>query len=171
MKTKTMKLWQIIAAVSGALLVFACEKPTPVEPDQPGNTEKPGNTEEPSDAKPATYEIKLKAESSFYEVEFPQSAEAGQTVTVTVTPVENVFIDAVRYNNTKATKVEDEDNTFEFEMPKKNVVLSVNSSSTVTVLPSSYFTGVADAEIAAAGDIVTVTFYVTTSRTLSAARR
>ena len=160
MKTKTMKLWQIIAAVSGALLVFACEKPTPVEPDQPGNTENPGNTEEPSDEKPATYEIKLKAESSFYEVEFPQYAEAGETVTVTVTPVENVFIDAVRYNNTKATKVEDEDNTFEFEMPKKNVVLSVNSSSTVTVLPSSYFTGVADAEIAAAGDIVTVTFYV-----------
>lgn len=167
MRTKTMKLWQILAAMSAALLVFACEDPLPVEPDQPGQTEQPenpgedpGNTEDPSDEKPTAYKISLKAESEFYEVEFPETAEPGEVVTVTVTPVENVFIDAVRYNSAKADKVEGEDNTFEFEMPKKNVVLSVNSSSTVTVLPSSYFTGNADAEIAAAGDIVTVTFYV-----------
>ena len=36
MRTKTMKLWQILAAMSAALLVFACEDPLPVEPDQPG---------------------------------------------------------------------------------------------------------------------------------------
>ena len=152
-----MKLWKFLAAMSAALLVFGCEDPLPIEPDQPEN---PGNTDGPSEEKPKTYEISLKAESEFYEVEFPESAEPGEIVTVTVTPVENVFIDAVRYNNTKATKVEDEENTFEFEMPKRKVVLSVNSSSTVTVLPSSYFTGVADTDIAAAGDIVTVTFYV-----------
>ena len=157
MRTKNMKLWKFLAAMSAALLVFGCEDPLPIEPDQPEN---PGNTDGPSEEKPKTYEISLKAESEFYEVEFPESAEPGEIVTVTVTPVENVFIDAVRYNNTKATKVEDEENTFEFEMPKRKVVLSVNSSSTVTVLPSSYFTGVADTDIAAAGDIVTVTFYV-----------
>ena len=153
---KTFRHWHIIATLSAALVAFSCEKPTPVEPDQP---EQPEQTP-PEEEKPAVYQISLKAESEFYEVEFPESAEAGETVTVTVTPVENVFIDAVRYNSTKAVKVEGEENTFEFEMPAKNVTLSVNSSSTVTVLPSSYFTGVADAQIAAAGDIVTVRFYV-----------
>lgn len=160
MKTRTMRLWQIIAVVSGALLVFACEKPTPVEPDQPNNPEQPGQTTDPEDDKPAAYQISLKAESEFYEVEFPETAVAGELVTVTVTPVEDVFVDAVRYNSTKATKVEGKENTFEFEMPKKSVTLTVNTSSTVTVLPSSYFTGVADAEIAAAGDLVTVVFIV-----------
>ena len=155
-----MRLWQIIAVVSGALLVFACEKPTPVEPDQPNNPEQPGQTTDPEDDKPAAYQISLKAESEFYEVEFPETAVAGELVTVTVTPVEDVFVDAVRYNSTKATKVEGKENTFEFEMPKKSVTLTVNTSSTVTVLPSSYFTGVADAEIAAAGDLVTVVFIV-----------
>lgn len=160
MKTRTMRLWQIIAVVSGALLVFACEKPTPVEPDQPNNPEQPGQTTDPEDDKPAAYQISLKAESEFYKVEFPETAVAGELVTVTVTPVEDVFVDAVRYNSTKATKVEGKENTFEFEMPKKSVTLTVNTSSTVTVLPSSYFTGVADAEIAAAGDLVTVVFIV-----------
>ena len=160
MKTRTMRLWQIIAVVSGALLVFACEKPTPVEPDQPNNPEQPGQTTDPEDDKPAAYQISLKAESKFYKVEFPETAVAGELVTVTVTPVEDVFVDAVRYNSTKATKVEGKENTFEFEMPKKSVTLTVNTSSTVTVLPSSYFTGVADAEIAAAGDLVTVVFIV-----------
>ena len=160
MKTRTMRLWQIIAAMSCALLVFACEKPTPVEPDQPNNPEQPGQTTDPEEEKPTAYKLSLKAESEFYEVEFPETAQAGEIVTVTVTPVEDVFVDAVRYNSTKAAKVEGEENTFEFEMPKKNVTLSVNTSSTVTVLPSSYFTGVADAEIAAAGDLVTVVFYV-----------
>ena len=152
----TFRLWHIFAALSAALIVFACEKPTPVEPEEP---EQPEQTP-PEEEEPTAYQISLKAESEFYEVEFPETAEAGETVTVTVTPVENVFIDAVRYNSAKAQKVEGVDNTFEFEMPAKNVILSVNSSSTVTVLPSSYFTGAADANIAAAGDIVTVTFYV-----------
>lgn len=157
MKTKNMRLWYILAA---ALLVFACEKPTPVVPDQPDNPDQPGQTTPPKEEKPTAYQISLKAESEFYEVEFPETAEAGEIVTVTVTPVENVFVDAVRYNSVKAQAVEGEDNTFEFEMPDKNVTLSVNTSSTVTVLPSSYFKGSADVEIAAAGDLVTVTFVV-----------
>ena len=157
MKTKNMRLWYILAA---ALLVFACEKPTPVGPDQPENPDQPGQTTPPEEEKPTAYQISLKAESEFYEVEFPETAEAGEIVTVTVTPVENVFVDAVRYNSVKAQAVEGEDNTFEFEMPDKNVTLSVNTSSTVTVLPSSYFKGSADVEIAAAGDLVTVTFVV-----------
>jgi hypothetical protein len=151
MKTRTMKLWYILIA---SLLVFACEKPAPVGPDQPG---KPTPPEEET---PTAYQISLKAESEFYEVEFPESAQAGEIVTVRVNPVENVFVDAVRYNSLRATAVEGEENTFEFEMPEKKVTLSVNTSSTVTVLPSSYFSGSADAEIAAAGDLVTVSFIV-----------
>ena len=157
MKTKTMRIWQILVA---ALVVFACEKPTPVEPDQPNNPDQPGQTTPPEEEKPTAYQISMKAESEFYEVEFPETAEAGKTVIVTVTPVENVFVDAVRYNSVKAQEVEGQENTFEFEMPEKDVTLSVNTSSTVTVLPSSYFKGSADAEIAAAGDLVTVTFVV-----------
>ena len=157
MKTKTMRIWQILVA---ALVVFACEKPTPVEPDQPNNPDQPGQTTPPEEEKPTAYQISMKAESEFYEVEFPETAEAGETVIVTVTPVENVFVDAVRYNSVKAQEVEGQENTFEFEMPEKDVTLSVNTSSTVTVLPSSYFKGSADAEIAAAGDLVTVTFVV-----------
>ena len=140
MKTRTMKLLYILIA---SLLVFACEKPTP-----------------PEEETPTAYQISLKAESEFYEVEFPESAQAGEIVTVRVNPVENVFVDAVRYNSLRAKAVEGEENTFEFEMPEKKVTLSVNTSSTVTVLPSSYFSGSADAEIAAAGDLVTVSFIV-----------
>lgn len=163
--TKNMRLWHILAAVSTALLVFACEKPTPVEPDQPNQEQpeqpdQPGQNTPPEEEVPVSYKISLKAESEFYEVGFPEEAEVGTTVTVTVTPVENVFIDALRYNSTKAEKVEGTENTFEFEMPDREVTLSVNSSSTVTVLPSSYFKGSADVEIAAAGDLVTVTFVV-----------
>ena len=71
-----MRLWQIITAMSCALLVFACEKPTPVEPDQPNNPEQPGQTTDPEEEKPTAYKLSLKAESEFYEVEFPETAQA-----------------------------------------------------------------------------------------------
>ena len=161
MKTdKVFRLWQMIAVIAAVLLISACDKQGPDVPDDPNNSDQPGQTTPPEEEEPTTYQISLKTVSEFYEVEFPEEAEAGETVTVTVTPVENVFIDAIRYNSKRADKVEGEENTFEFEMPTKDVSLSVNSSSTVTVLPSSYFKGVADAEIAAAGDLVTVRFYV-----------
>ena len=155
---------QILAITLAAFTFLSCEK-DPVEkpgPDKPG-TENPENPEDPGkedENQPKMYTISLKAESEFYEVDFPEEAEAGEIVTVRVYPVEDVYIDNVRYNNTKATPVEDEENTFEFEMPKRNVTLTFNTSSTVTVLQSTYFEGLADKEIAAAGDIVKVVFGV-----------
>ena len=162
---------QILAITLAAFTFLSCEKDPIVEkpdPEKPG-TENPENPEEPGkdpedgkedENKPKMYSISLKAESEFYEVDFPEEAKAGEIVTVRVTPVENVFVDNVRYNSTKATVVEDEENAFEFKMPEKNVTLTVNTSSTVTVLQSTYFEGLADKEIAAAGDIVRVVFGV-----------
>ena len=159
---------QILAITLAAFTLLSCEKDPIVEkpgPDKPG-TENPENPDkDPEDGKedenkPKMYSISLKAESEFYEVDFPEKAKAGEIVTVRVTPVENVFVDNVRYNSTKATVVEDEENAFEFKMPEKNVTLTVNTSSTVTVLQSTYFEGLADKEIAAAGDIVRVVFGV-----------
>lgn len=149
---------KLLTVALAALCVVACGKV-----EQPDDNTKPG-TENQDPTNPGEgeemYTISLKAESEFYEVDFPEEAEAGEIVTVRVYPVEDVYIDNVRYNNTKATPVEDEENTFEFEMPKRNVTLTFNTSSTVTVLQSTYFEGLADKEIAAAGDIVKVVFGV-----------
>ena len=159
---------QILAITLAAFTLLSCEKDPIVEkpgPDKPG-TENPENPDkDPEDGKededkPKMYSISLKAESEFYDVDFPQEAAEGENVTVKVTPVENVFIDNVRFNSTKANAVAGKENTFEFKMPKRNVTLTVNSSSTVTVLPNSYFVGQADKEVAAAGDLVTVVFGV-----------
>ena len=151
---------QLLTFALAAFCMAACGKVEKDPEQQKPDVEKPDTGKDEEEDKPAVYTISLKAESEFYEVEFPTEAQEGETVTVTVTPVENVYVDMVRYNSTKATPVEGKENTFEFTMPKKNVSLTVNTSSTVTVLPSSYFTGVADKEIAAAGDLVTVAFYV-----------
>ena len=155
----------LLAITLAAFCMVACDKV-----QQPDDDKKPGTENQEPEKNPEdgneddktekTYSISLKAESEFYEVEFPEEAKAGEIVTVRVFPVENVFVDNVRFNSTKATAVEDEENTFEFEMPKRNVTLSINTSSTVTVVASSYFKGTADKEIAAAGDRVTVTFLV-----------
>ena len=142
--SKTIKMWQMIAVLSAALLAFSCEKPDTPEPPQ----EEP---ETPSYSITAT-------ESEFYKIDFPESAKEGEDVTVTVTPVDNVTIVGVRYNSKKADLVEE--NVYTFQMPKKDVKLKVESSSTVTVVPSSYFTSKADKETAQAGDLVTVSFYV-----------
>ena len=142
--SKMVKIWQMIAVLSAALLAFSCEKPDTPEPPQ----EEP---ETPSYSITAT-------ESEFYKIDFPESAKEGEDVTVTVTPVDNVTIVGVRYNSKKADLVEE--NVYTFQMPKKDVKLKVESSSTVTVVPSSYFTSKADKETAQAGDLVTVSFYV-----------
>ena len=156
---------QILAITLAAFTLLSCEKDPIVE--KPGSdkpdTENPDKDPEDGkedDNKPEMYTISLNAESEFYEVYFPAEAAEGETVTVTVTPVENVFIDNVRFNSKKANAVSGKENTFEFKMPKRNVTLTVNSSSTVTVLPNSYFVGQADKEVAAAGDLVTVVFGV-----------
>lgn len=104
-----------------------------------------------------TYEIKAPS-SEFYTVSAPDKAEAGKVIEVTVNPVENVFVDELLFNGIQAT--EDSENTFSFEMPAESVELQVLTSSTVTVEPSSYFTGYADKDVAAEGETVTVTFTV-----------
>ena len=142
--SKTIKMWQMIAVLSAALLAFSCEKPEAPEPPQ----EEP---ETPSYSITAT-------ESEFYKMEFPESAKEGEDVTVTVTPVDNVTIVGVRYNSKKADLTEE--NVYTFQMPKKDVKLTVESSSTVTVAPSSYFRAEVDKGIAQAGDEVTVVFIV-----------
>ena len=142
--SKMVKIWQMIAVLSAALLAFSCEKPEAPEPPQ----EEP---ETPSYSITAT-------ESEFYKIDFPESAKEGEDVTVTVTPVDNVTIVGVRYNSKKADLVEE--NVYTFQMPKKDVKLTVESSSTVTVAPSSYFRAEVDKGIAQAGDEVTVVFSV-----------
>lgn len=142
--SKMIKIWQMIAVLSAALLAFSCEKPEVPEPPQ----EEP---ETPSYSITAT-------ESEFYKMEFPESAKEGEYVTVTVTPVDNVTIVGVRYNSKKADLTEE--NVYTFQMPKKDVKLTVESSSTVTVAPSSYFRAEVDKGIAQAGDEVTVVFIV-----------
>ena len=142
--SKMVKIWQMIAVLSAALLAFSCEKPDTPEPPQ----EEP---ETPSYSITAT-------ESEFYKIDFPESAKEGEDVTVTVTPVDNVTIVGVRYNSKKADLVEE--NVYTFQMPKKDVKLTVESSSTVTVAPSSYFRAEVDKGIAQAGDEVTVVFSV-----------
>ena len=152
------------AVLIAALLAFSCEKPDNPEPpkeeqEQPGNNN--GNEDGKEDGKEEpqekTYSI-TGPNSEFYQVDFPESAKEGETVTVTVTPVENVNIVAVRYNSKKADLVKE--NVYSFEMPKKDVELTVNSSSTVTVVPSSYFTYEVDKPVAEAGDLVQVIFGV-----------
>ena len=102
------------------------------------------------------YKITLEKESDFYTVEVPETAKAGEEVNVTVTPVENVFINDVQYNRKSATAISDTEYTF--TMPEKDVTIRVKTSSTVTVEESSYFKGKADKEIAKAGETVTVAF-------------
>ena len=58
------------------------------------------------------YKITLEKESDFYTVEVPETAKAGEEVNVTVTPVENVFIDDVQYNRKSATAISDTEYTF-----------------------------------------------------------
>ena len=166
MKSKmTLRLWQLTAVLCAALLAFSCEKPENPEPpkeeqEQPENNN--GNEDEKEDGKEEpqekTYSITLPTTSEFYQVDFPESAKEGETVTVTVTPVENVNIVAVRYNSKKADLVKE--NVYSFEMPKKDVEITVNSSSTVTVVPSSYFEALVDKPVAEAGDLVQVVFGV-----------
>ena len=165
MKSKmTLRLWQLTAVLSAALLAFSCEKPDNPEPpkeeqEQPGNNN--GNEDGKEDGKEEpqekTYSI-TGPNSEFYQVDFPESAKEGETVTVTVTPVEGVNIVAVRYNSKKADLVKE--NVYSFDMPKKDVEITVNSSSTVTVVPSSYFTYEVDKTVAEAGDLVQVVFGV-----------
>ena len=163
MKSKmTLRLWQLTAVLCAALLAFSCEKPDNPEPpkeeqEQPGNNNGNGNEDGKEEPQEKTYSI-TGPTSDFYQVDFPESAKEGETVTVTVTPVENVNIVAVRYNNKKADLVKE--NVYSFEMPKKEVKLTVNSSSTVTVVPSSYFTYEVDKPVAEAGDLVQVIFGV-----------
>ena len=154
-----------------ALCIVGCKKEEPQETQKPG-TETPGDSnKDPEDDDQndnknedtpgkKVFSISLKAESEFYEVEFPAEAEGGETVTVTVTPVKDVFVDEVRYNGLKATPVEGEENTFEFEMPKRKVTLTVNTSSTVTVVESTYYASEVSTTIAEAGETVTVAFGV-----------
>ena len=158
MKSKmTLRLWQLTAVLCAALLAFSCEKPDNPEPPKE-EQEKPGNNNGKEEPQEKTYGITLEATSEFYQVDFPESAKEGETVTVTVTPVENVNIVAVRYNSKKADLVKE--NVYSFEMPKKEVKLTVNSSSTVTVIPSSYFTYEVDKPVAEKGDLVQVIFGV-----------
>lgn len=146
-----------------ALMAVSCGKEQPdsgiihdPEKEEPENPKDPDDPKDPEDA--PTYTIELERESEFYQVDFPESAKEGETVTVTVTPVEKVNIVAVRYNSKKADLVKE--NVYSFEMPKKDVMLTVNSSSTVTVVPSSYFTYEVDKPVAEAGDLVQVIFGV-----------
>lgn len=157
----TLRLWKVTAVLAAALLAFSCEKPDTPQPPQneeqtPGNNEgqeKPDDGKE--DPKEPTFAITAQT-SEFYEIEFPESAKEGEDVTVTVTPVEGVTIVGVRYNSKKADLVEG--NTYTFEMPKKDVELTVESSSTVTVVESSYYAYEVDKKVAQAGDEVTVVF-------------
>ena len=144
---------QMIAVLSAALMAFSCEKPDTPEPPQ-NEQEVPGTSDGKEEQ---TFSITA-PESEFYQIDVPQTAKEGEDVTVTITPVENVTIVAVRYNSKKADLVEE--NVYTFKMPEKDVKLKVESSSTVTVVPSSYFTSKADKETAQAGDLVTVSFYV-----------
>ena len=165
MKSKmTLRLWQMTAVLIAALLAFSCEKPDNPEPpkeeqEQPGNNN--GNEDGKEDGKEEpqekTYSI-TGPNSEFYQVDFPESAKEGETVTVTVTPIEDVNIVAVRYNYKKADLVKE--NVYSFEMPKEDVEITVNSSSTVTVVPSSYFEALVDKPVAEAGDLVQVVFGV-----------
>ena len=169
MKTnRTFRLWQLAAVLSAALLAFSCEKPDNPQPPQneqetPGNNEGNGNQNEGNGGQnEPTYSITGPA-SEFYQIEFPESAKKGENVTVTVTPVEDVNIVGVRYNMKKADLVEG--NVYTFEMPDKDVKLTVESSSTVTVAPSNYYTStiLIDGEektVAQAGDEVIVGFGV-----------
>lgn len=102
-----------------------------------------------------TYEIKS-ATSKFYTVSAPDKSEPGMEIEVTVTPVENVFVNALLFNGIEAD--EKSENTFVFEMPQESVDLEVLTSSIITLEPSSYFEVSADKEIAAVGETVTVTF-------------
>ena len=151
--SRRFRMCQMIAVLSAALMAFSCEKPDTPEPPQ-NEQEVPGT----SDGKEEQSFSITAPESEFYQIEVPQTAKEGEDVTVTVTPVENVTIVAVRYNSRKADLVEE--NVYTFKMPEKDVKLKVESSSTVTVVPSSYFTSKADKETAQAGDLVTVSFYV-----------
>lgn len=156
-------LKQAMAFGLAALMAVSCGKEQPdsgiihdPEKEEPENPKDPDDPKDPEDA--PTYTIELERESEFYQVDFPESAKEGETVTVTVTPVENVNIVAVRYNSKKADLVKE--NVYSFEMPKKDVKLTVNSSSTVTVVPSSYYTAKVDKPVAEAGDLVLVVFGV-----------
>lgn len=160
MKSKmTLRLWQVTAALAAALLAFSCEKPETPEPQKPPqeNPDTPGNDDGKDEPEEQTFDI-TGPTSEFYKVEFPESAKEGEDVTVTVIPVDDVTIVGVRYNSKKAELIEE--NVYKFTMPKKNVELTVESSSTVTVVESCYFKSETDKKIAQAGDLVTVVFYV-----------
>lgn len=153
MKTLASTLRNIILSVPALILAFcltvSCGKQP--EPDTPDTPDTPGTTVE-------EYALTLESESEFYQVSFPEKAKAGETVGITVTPVENVFIDAVKVNSKRAEKISDTE--FTFEMPKRDAKISVQTSGTVTVEESQYFTAAVDKEIAAEGETVTVTFYM-----------
>ena len=160
MKSKmTLRLWQVTAVLAAALLAFSCEKPETPEPQKPPqeNPDTPGNNDGKDEPEEQTFDI-TGPTSEFYKVEFPESAKEGEDVTVTVIPVDDVTIVGVRYNSKKAELIEE--NVYKFTMPKKNVELTVESSSTVTVVESCYFKSETDKKIAQAGDLVTVVFYV-----------
>lgn len=147
---RTSRTWQMAAALAAALLAFSCEKPETPQNEQ----ENPNNN---TGTEGQAYDITAPA-SEFYEITCPESAKEGEDVTVTVTPAEDVTIVGVRYNSKKAECVED--NVYTFKMPKRSVKLTVESSSTVTVVPSSYYDSEVDKSVAQAGDLVTVVFTV-----------
>jgi hypothetical protein len=160
MKTVTLFRKALLVGLASMVLV-SCGKEEPDsgitnEPEKE-EQQKP-NPDDKDDPEAEEYEITLESESKFYEVDFPETAKEGETVTVTVTPVENVTIVGVRYNSKKAEAIAE--NVYSFEMPKKDVKLKIESSSTITVVPSSYYAYELDKEVAEAGDMVTVVFGV-----------
>lgn len=151
MKTqkRTFSFAKILSTfLCASLISFSCEKP---------DVKDPAPEPEP-DPKPEVVEYAIKLPSSeFYTIEAPEKSLPGETICITVVPVEDVYVDEVRYNGKKAEAgaVETE---FFFEMPEKDVTIRVMTSAAVKVMPNSYFTGKADKEIASKGDLVTVTF-------------
>lgn len=138
----------VLTLLCASLISFSCEKPEEVvqEPEQ-----KPD-----PDTEEVRYAITL-PESEYYTIEAPATALPGESVCVTVIPVEDVYIDEVRYNG-RAAETGSVETEYFFVMPEKKVTIRVMTSAAVTVAPNSYFTGKADKEIAAKGDLVTVTF-------------
>ena len=141
MNLKTSRIYKYAAGIlMAASMMLSCEK------------EKQEEVKEE-----VTFEISLARNSEFYTVDVQEKAEPGEEVFIEVTPVENVFIDKVLYDEKSATSISD--TKYSFIMPEKDVQITVRSSSVVTIEESSYYTGKTDTDIAAEGETVTVKFY------------
>lgn len=147
----------ILGCALFTLISFSCtqeepNKPTPPEPPIEG-------------CEDTTYNIAIRNNSDLFKISAPTQAVVNEEIDITITEIqEGVNIEAVKFNESEAEFVSNEDGTiiYSFVMPEEDVTISVENTCDITLLEGEHFSVVADKEKAGKNETVTLIFTVST---------